>query len=296
MQNFVSGLLCLGLLSIPFTSNAQEVIPDAALREVVQEIVQKKTGKPDLTNEVLADIYFLRAPEKGIADLTGLEKMTNLVEVDLRGNKITNLAPLKGLGNLQLLDLQKNTIADVAPLAELKKLQYLQLEHNQVVDIKPLEGLSAMMSLYLSHNKIEDIAPVAKLEKLSSLYLAGNGITNLAPLGGLKRLDTLDARQNKIVDLAPLKTLTDMRLTMLQSNAITDLTPLVEMATADANGPKRFAPYWELYVGGNPLSDAAKTTQAEALRALGVRLHLEDPAAKPDAAAPETPPAEKPAA
>jgi hypothetical protein len=43
-------------------------------------------------------------------------------------------------------------------------------------------------------------------------------------------------------------------------------------AKADYEGPKRFAPYLRLYVSGNPLSDAGRTSQLATLRAYGVRV------------------------
>ena len=43
-------------------------------------------------------------------------------------------------------------------------------------------------------------------------------------------------------------------------------------AKADAAGAKRFAPYLRLYLAGNPLTDTAKSTQLEALKAAGVRI------------------------
>jgi hypothetical protein len=48
----------------------------------------------------------------------------------------------------------------------------------------------------------------------------------------------------------------------------------VNMAKADAEGPKRFAPYLRLYLAGNPLSDAAKNAQVTALKGFGVRVEL----------------------
>ena len=51
---------------------------------------------------------------------------------------------------------------------------------------------------------------------------------------------------------------------MIERNKIKDLKPLVDAAKADADGPKRFAPYLRLYMAGNPLSEAAKAKQLEA--------------------------------
>ena len=59
---------------------------------------------------------------------------------------------------------------------------------------------------------------------------------------------------------------------MIERNQIKDLKPLVEAAKADSAGPKRFAPYLHVYLAGNPLSDAAKKSQLDALKAAEVRI------------------------
>jgi hypothetical protein len=67
---------------------------------------------------------------------------------------------------------------------------------------------------------------------------------------------------------------TEVTLLMLERNKITDLAPLLTWAKADAEGPKRFAPYVRLYLRGNPLSDTAKTEQLKALKGYGVRVEF----------------------
>ena len=72
--------------------------------------------------------------------------------------------------------------------------------------------------------------------------------------------------------MAALGSMTELRYTFLEGNKVTDLGPLVTMAQKDAKGDRRFAPYWNLYVSGNPLSDAAKGGQIAALKKVGVRV------------------------
>ena len=60
----------------------------------------------------------------------------------------------------------------------------------------------------------------------------------------------------------------------IDKNKITDLAPLVAVCKADAEGKKNFAPYLHLFMKDNPLSDAAKGEQTEALKAIGVRLEM----------------------
>ena len=74
-------------------------------------------------------------------------------------------------------------------------------------------------------------------------------------------------------DAVTLAAFTELRFTFLGGNQVADLAPLVAMAKADAAGQQRFAPYWKLYLGENPLPDAAKA-QLEELKTLGVRVEL----------------------
>jgi Leucine-rich repeat (LRR) protein len=83
---------------------------------------------------------------------------------------------------------------------------------------------------------------------------------------------TLVLSDNQISDVGPLTSQTEVTKLLLDKNKITDLSALVKWAKADADGAKRFAPYLELYLAGNPLSDEAKSKQLPALKAAGVRL------------------------
>ena len=120
---------------------------------------------------------------------------------------------------------------------------------------------------------MKDLAPLAKLTKLASLYLDGNEITDLAALASVTRLMSLDLSRNQIADIAPLAKQTETRYLFLDHNKIADLSTLVAAAKKDAEGDQR-VPFLELYLEGNPLNDAAKTKQLEALKGYGVRVHL----------------------
>ncbi len=275
LVRLLPSLLAFAVLLPALSAAADEVVPDESLRAVLKELAKKKSGKEDLTDAVLGDVFFLEAPKKGIKSLAGLERCVNLALIDLSGNEIADVTPLSGLTNVQSLDLAGNKIKDVGPLKDLKKLQYLKLEKNEVESIAALSELTAMQALYLSDNKVADLGPLSKMEKLASLYLANNQVADLKPIAGLKWIGSLDLKGNQVADVAPLSGLTEQRYTFLQDNKVTDLGPLVEAAKKDAAGDKRFAPYWHLYLTGNPLSEQAKTEQIEALKAAGVRVNPE---------------------
>ena len=94
-------------------------------------------------------------------------------------------------------------------------------------------------------------------------------------MAALTKVMTLEIAENPITDIAALGKTTELNLLMMSRCKVTDLTPLVKSCEADAAGPKRFAPYLRLYLGGNPLSDAAKKDQLAALKKIGVRVFEE---------------------
>lgn len=243
------------------------IFPDKNLEAVVRQYVfEKRNNDQPLTEKDVENISTITGKNKGVKDLTGLEKCRSLALLDLEGNEIENLAPIKDLKNIQSLTLAKNKIKDIAPVAELTRLQYLQLEDNQVADLAPLAKLENLRSLYLSRNQITNIEPLKGLTKLWSLYLDGNQLTDIKPLAELKNLSSLGLKNNQIADLSALAGMTELRYLFLEGNQITDLSVLVEMAKKDAGGEQRFAPFWRVYLTGNPLSDAARNTQLPELK------------------------------
>jgi Leucine-rich repeat (LRR) protein len=231
---------------------AASPFPDKNLEAAIRDVL-KHEPNVELTDEKLQNVYILEAPGKGIKDLTGLEKCKNLALLKLTKNQVTDLKPIKDLVNLESLDLADNAIKDIAPLANLKGLQYIELSNNKIEDVSPLGGLTALSALYLGGNAIQDIAPLAPLVKLSSLSLGKNRIKQIGVLEKVTKLSVLDLRDNQVEDIGPLAKQTELKLLMIERNAIKDLKPLVDAAKADADGPKRFAPYLRLYIAGNPV-------------------------------------------
>ena len=253
---------------------AADLFADKNLQTAIRDVL-KKGEKDELKEEDLKNVFILKAAGKKITNLAGLEKCPNMALLNLANNQIKDLKPIAGLVNIQSLDLSNNQISDLAPVAKLVKLQYLKLDKNQVKSLEPLKDLTAMSALYLSENQVESIKQVSGLKKLSSLYLDKNQVQDVSPLKDLKWLSSLDLKHNKIKDVSPLAGLTELRYTFLEGNQIADVTPLVTMAKKDVDGPRRFAPYWHLYLAGNPLNAKAKSEQLAALKKLGVRVKAE---------------------
>jgi Leucine-rich repeat (LRR) protein len=252
---------------------AAEIFPDKNLEAAVRALIfDKKDPSKELTDEDMKKVYVLEAKGKGIRDLKGLEKCTNLALINFAKNEISDLTPLKDLKSLQSLDLSNNKITDIGPLAGLVGLQFLELSNNEIKNVEPLGKLTKLSALYMANNKVSDITPLGDLTRLSSLDLAKNEVSDIKPISNLGGLFTLKLSDNKIEDISPIPKKNNLKMLFLERNKITDLSPLVAAAQEDAAGEKRFAPFLRLYLEDNPLSDAAKNQQLAALTTAGVRL------------------------
>ena len=234
------------------TRSSEAWMPDPALRAAIRGEIGLLPDVP-LSKEKMLRLTYLKAHDKGISDLTGLEFATNLRVLHLRQNPITDLRPLSNLTqlvefhfwhvpvrptdldlrplakliNLEMLSLEGNWISDIRPLAGLKRLRRLHLSNNQIEDVSPLVGLTELWELFLERNPITDLTPLSGLN-LTDLNISNNPIkvSDISPLAALKELRTLDLLNSGISDIQPLSGLTELRTLLLKGNPVKDFTPL----------------------------------------------------------------------
>ena len=160
-------------------------IPDAALAAAIKTALGLAAGD-DITQEAMQTLTSLKAEQRGISNLTGLEHAINLQTLELRRNQISDLTPISRLTNLQELYLGFNDISDLTPISRLTNLQELGLYTNQISDLTPISGLVNLRELYLRDNQIRDVTPLVALVNLEILHLEGNPLGDTSPLANLQ--------------------------------------------------------------------------------------------------------------
>lgn len=239
-------------------------IPDPALRAAIRGELGLLPGVP-LTKEKMLKLEYLYAAGKDIFDITGLVFATNLRELHLNKNPITDLRPLvnltkleilhlrdvapttvnldihplQNLINLKKLTLQRNGISDIRALSGLIQLQTLEIEGNPITDLSPLFRLN-LRELDLSNNPLTDLRQLAHLTSLEYLCLENSQISDIRPLAELKRLRILDIRYNAIENIHPLAGLVALRRLWIQGNPISDFSPLSGLPLMDFRHDQRF--------------------------------------------------------
>jgi len=131
-------------------------IPDTYLEMALLNALEQRTGP--ITMEQLSSLTVLRAWEREIKNLEGIQYCTNLQELFLGYNYIKDISPLKELTQLKELYLNGNLIEDLSPLSSLKHLEVLNISHNQVKSLEPVRHLleKKTCTVYRRHNPIEE--------------------------------------------------------------------------------------------------------------------------------------------
>ena len=190
------------------------VIPDAALRTLIEKELKKNPGAT-ITQAEMNTLESLDGRELGIKSLSGLETATNLHSLNLSHNRISDLTPLAYLTQLQELSLDSNEVSDIAPLAYCRlmiidcletatNLQELSLDSNEISDITLLAVFDSLRVLSLDSNKISDLTPLAYLTQLRVLSLDSNEVSDIAPLTALPHLENLFVNDNPLSAISVL--------------------------------------------------------------------------------------------
>ena len=246
---------------LPPTEERPERIPgtgvyisDPNFRVVIAETLGKEiTNTVPITPEEMATLTTLRASNRNIKDLTGIEHAINLEGLWISNNPISDLSPLAELRSLIEVGAWDAEISDLSAFSGLTKLRELHLSSNPISDLSPLAGLTSLEVLYLYGCGLEDLSQLAGLSGLIRLSIANNEkLSDVSPLAGLINLEWLDChRCDSLADLSPLaelakleylnlnhtrrvsdyslsplSSLTSLRRLRLAENRITDVSPL----------------------------------------------------------------------
>ena len=134
------------------TQAVEVTFEDSYLEDEVRYYLDKPTGI--ITDTDMATLSTFSAVGYGISSIQGLEYATNLTELELEDNYISDLSPLSDLTNLTHLYLGFNEIGDISPLARLTNLTHLELYHNEISDTYSLSCLTNLTHLDLNANQI----------------------------------------------------------------------------------------------------------------------------------------------
>jgi len=175
-------------LQAPLIIKEKETSLPSSVTILNQEYDVETTTKLDLSSQNLTAI-----PD-------GIEKLISLQELDLRGNRISDLSQFPIMPNLLVLKLGDNQISDLSQFPIMPNLLILWLEDNQISDISKFPILPNLQELGLEGNQISDISKFPIMPNLLVLKLGGNQISDLSKFPIMPNLLILWLEGNQISD------------------------------------------------------------------------------------------------
>lgn len=239
----VSMVLLTGLLVVAGASNPIVAFPDAGLEAAVRTKLDRPQGL--IYHNDLQSITRLNAAGYDIQDLTGLERMHRLVDLDLSYNAVASVAPLGSLSFLRTLDLTQNGMGDLAAhqfnVFRGHALRELTLSGNPGLSgLSTLAGFPLLEALTIRESGLSDLAGLPDLVFLTALDLRGNALENLGTLPALPVLTSLNLRENDLEDISNLNRLDGLTYLNLHSNgriqSVASLEALTGLSTLILEG------------------------------------------------------------
>lgn len=174
-------------------------IPDQKLKRAIKKAL--KLDRDELYLSDLQGLTTLDASHLDIKDITGLEKATNLTNLNLAGNEIKNATALKPLSKLDHLDLSYFQGTDLGFVSSLTHVKTLILADSMIESIESISALSKLEVLNISFSEVRDLAPLSKLSSLKELDISYLDFATLTPIKELKNLETLSLYGERYFDL-----------------------------------------------------------------------------------------------
>ena len=147
---------------------ADPIVEKAIRKKLKKRAIQGELTKADLEKVTRLDFFNNQLTEVP----KGLEKLTQLTELELGGNQLTDVKGLEMLTKLTFLNLQSNQLTEVPKeLEKLTKLTWLPLDYNKLTDVKGVEKLTKLEKLWLDDNQLTSVKGLEKLTQLRELRL-----------------------------------------------------------------------------------------------------------------------------
>jgi len=260
VKQLIFSVLLLSLIStISFSDpNDSVYFADTNLETIVADALG--VALP-ITEGQLEYLYILSANSAGISKLTGLEYATNLRELYLSSNMISDASAISELTGLTKLYLNNNQISDISALSNLVNLNTLFLSINQITDISAVSGLPGLSNLYLGNNQVIDISDISGLTNLAVLDLTNNQVIDISVVSNLTNLEYLYLPDNQISNISGLLSLGKLISLLLGENPLNSKAYCIDLPIIRDNNPGLITLAYD--PNPNPFTRNCTTNQAE---------------------------------
>ena len=209
-----------------------------------QDIDNSRLSELITSGTIPYNVTHLFLGSNNISDITPLQYLPYLTDLEVNRNQISDLRQLRYLPNLTSLRIGNNPVNDFTPLRYLVNLEEIFMGPSSITDLTPLQTLTNLTVISINSAQISDLSPLQSLMNLTYISMGSNQIDDLSPIQTLTNLTLIDMTHNQIDDLSPLQTLTNLTLIFMSDNQIDDLSPLQALTNLQS-----------ISIADNPIND-----------------------------------------
>ena len=180
-------------------------------------------------------LYSLDLAENDLDDagMVGLANCSELENLGLAGNRLTNLDFCERMIKLDKIDVSSNAITKFGKLSSCSNLRFLLAHHNKLTNIEELGNyFEALIGLNISYNQIRSLKPLELNHTLRYLVANENAIENLDGLQDKPELEDVLLYGNKITDTSGLKgSVGSLSYLDLGNNQVSDVSVLADFGS-----------------------------------------------------------------
>lgn len=149
------------------------LVPDINLKTVINQYLSRpeetdinKSDLESINGYIYSDISSFG---KYICSIEGLQYATNMTELLIENNLLTDIEQLTNLENLNTLFLNNNLITVVPDLSNMTNLTSLLLNGNEIKDISSISRGKNLRFVKINENRVSDLSSLSTLENLREL-------------------------------------------------------------------------------------------------------------------------------
>lgn len=191
------------------------------MNPIIEQHLKEEYKTENISKRFVLSIEVLDLSHKNLTSIEGLEAFTNLQELNVSGNLLTDATPIAELEQLTSLDLSFNQLTELTLASD--QLKKLDVEANRLSTIEFASKLPHLQNLNLRANNVVDLTPLQSLKNLQKLNIRGNQVKTVEPLENLTKLMDLNAQNNQITFVEPIAHLPLEKRLYLLGNELQDL-------------------------------------------------------------------------
>ena len=195
-------------------------------------------SKMEIDGETVWSIDGKQIPRGTAKDISLIGRMSNLQDLILLNQSVTDLSPIQSLKNLAYVEIVDCPVDSIAALSGMSVLRGITLEQTQVTSFKPLESSMSLERIILDAAHCTSLDGLG-IPTLKELELTGaselSNLNSLSACSGLERLIIRNAAKLKdISGLAGCTSLSKLEINdatvLSRCDSLSNLTGLTEVS------------------------------------------------------------------